>query len=84
MAENAQIPNFGSISTHRKYFFWQKKFRLSFYTSKTIENTLGHLILRSFAIFNPTYYSPTHNFKSRDASASKKSMSVLVLKIMKK
>merc|ERR1712240_705723 len=56
IAENAQIPNVGSISTHRKYFFWQKKFPLSFYTSKTIEKTLGHLILRTFAIFNPTYY----------------------------
>ena len=49
------IPNFGLISTKWKYFSLQKKISLSFYTSKTIEKTLGHLILRTFAIFNPTY-----------------------------
>ena len=37
-------------------FFCKKRFSLSFYISKTIEKTLGHLILRTFAIFNPTYY----------------------------
>ena len=37
IAENARFPNFGSISTHRKYFFLQKKNSLSFYISKTIE-----------------------------------------------
>ena len=46
-------PKFGSISTHRKYFF--QFFFLIFYTSKTIAKTLVHLILRTFAIFNPTY-----------------------------
>ena len=30
-------------------------FILIFYTSKTIAKTLVHLILRTFAIFNPTY-----------------------------
>merc|ERR1711963_81047 len=81
IAENAEIPNVGSISTHRKYFFWQKKFPLSFYTSKTIEKTLGHLILRTFAIFNPTYYlmcsmntsSSTSSFPSLMSSMSCKS-----------
>ena len=38
------------------FFFCKKRFSLSFYTSKTIEKTLGHLILRTFAIFNPTYW----------------------------
>ena len=40
-------------------FFCKKKISLSFYTSKTIEKTLGHLILRTFAICNPTYWRVT-------------------------
>ena len=36
-------------------FFCKKKISLSFYISQTFEKTLGHLILRTFAIFTPTY-----------------------------
>ena len=54
IAEKAQIPNFGSNSTYRKYFFLQKKISLSSYTSKTKEKTLAHLDFSNFAIFNPT------------------------------
>ena len=38
-----------------KNILFCKKKSLNFYTSKTIEKTLGHLILRTFAILNPTY-----------------------------
>ena len=52
LAENAQIPNFGSNSTNRKYFFCKKN-SISFYTSKTIGKTKGTKISSNFAFFQP-------------------------------
>ena len=50
--------------------FCKKKFSLSFHTSKTIEKTLGHLILRTFAIFNPTYRPGTLAKRNRPPPAT--------------
>ena len=53
IAENAQIPNFGSISTHRKYFFLQKKIFSQFLYIKNHWKNTGTFDFENFCNFQP-------------------------------
>ena len=53
IAENAQIPNFGSISTHRKYFFLQKKIFPQFLYIKNHWKNTRTFDFENFCNFQP-------------------------------
>ena len=53
IAENAQIPNFGSISTHQKYFFLQKNFFPQFLHIKNHWKNTGTFDFENFCNFQP-------------------------------
>ena len=53
IAENAQIPNFGSISTHRKYFFLQKKIFPQFLYIKNHWKNTGTFDFENFCNLQP-------------------------------
>ena len=53
IAENAQIPNFGSISTYQKYFFLQKKNFSHFLYIKNHWKNTGTFDFETFCNFQP-------------------------------